>query len=80
MLCTFRRYKSLFGMERLSLILATLIAAAQLSETYLRRTALTRRTSTEVKRQLWLGSALWSVASIVLYKSVFDGFVIMSTQ
>ncbi len=61
-------------MERLSLILATLIAAAQLSETYLRRTALTRRTSAEVKRRLWLGSALWSVASIVLYKSVFDGF------
>lgn len=53
------------------MILAILIAVAQLSDAYLRQLAFASKISYEVKRRLWFESAAWCMASIALYILIF---------
>lgn len=59
--------------------LPILIAFAQLAETFMRWLPFSKRLSTAQNRVLWLELAIWSVASIFLYKILFDEYSVTAS-
>ena len=59
--------------------LPILIALGQLIDTYIRWLAFSKSESSQLKPKIFTYSALWSVASIFLYKFFFDTFGITAT-
>lgn len=63
----------------MNLELPMLIAAAQLTDAYIRWLAFSSKVSEEVKRRLWARSICWGVASVGLYYLLFETFTICAT-
>lgn len=59
--------------------MTSLIVLAQLIETYIRWLAFSKQVSFDSKWQLWLSSAAWSFASLLLYSLIFAEFGINAT-
>ena len=61
------------------MILASLIALAQLCDAYFRWLPFSRHEPTDSTRKIFICSAMWSVASVFLYKYLFASFGVNAT-